>query len=110
MSLKVSSLTTCFSGWLLLAASFALTRVFATDKWSVVIPLTVHLFAYLTFATALVLSVLWMVWLGRWQEDFGVAIINALLALGPLVWLLWSYTHQSKGFSQFLLHLMWTGR
>lgn len=109
MSLKLSSLLTCLGGWLILAGSLLLTRYVPTDKWSVVIPLTAHLFGYMMLAASVVLSVLWMVYLGRWQEDFGVAILTFFLAGAPVAWLAWTFTHQSKGFTQFALRLMWTG-
>jgi hypothetical protein len=110
MTLKGWSLSTCLTGWLLLALSFVLTRVFETDQWSVVVPLTVHLFAYLVLAAAAVLSVLWMLALARWQEDMAVAIINLLLASAPVVYLIWTYSRQDRPLTKFVLYLMWTGQ
>lgn len=110
MTLKAWSLSTSLAGWLTLGLSFVLTRVFDTGGWQVVIPLTVHLFGYLVLGSALVLSLLWMIWLGRWQEDMGVALINCLLAGGPVVVFLWSYFHQNSDFNRYVFGLMWTGQ
>ena len=110
MSWRAWSLSTTLLGWLILAASFALTRFFPTDQWEVVIPLTTHLFGYLVLAAACLLSFLWIVSLGRWQEDMLVALINLALAGSPLAIFLWSYLHQGRGFGKFVLFLMWTGK
>lgn len=109
MTLKGWSLATCLAGWLVLALSFLLTRFFDTDEWSVIVPLTVHLFGYLVCAAAAVLSLLWITWLGRWQEDMAVAILNLCLALAPVVYLLWSFMNQERSVTKFVLFLMWTG-
>lgn len=109
MNLKVASLATCLAGWLLLTLSFLLTRVLETDSWKVVVPLTVHLFAYLTMLAAALMSGLWMVALGRWQEDMGVAGINLLLSGLPVVYLVVTYVQSGKPFTRFIFSLMWTG-
>ena len=109
MSLKGWSLATCFFGWFCLATSFLLTRVFHTDQWSVVIPLTVQLFSFLVLAWAIVVNVLWMIWLARWQEDMAIALINLFLAAGPVFYIVYSYMNQSKSLTKFVLNLMWTG-
>ena len=110
MNLKVWSLVTCLAGWLTLALSYALTRVFHTDQWAVVIPLTVHLFGFLVLGAAIVLTILWMIWMARWQEDMAVAMINLLLCGGPVVALLWSFMQQQHSVTKFVLALMWTGK
>ncbi len=110
MSWRAWSLTSTLLGWLVLAASFLLTKAFSTDQWEVLIPLTVHLFGFLVLAAACLLSLLWMVSLGRWQEDMLVALINLALALGPLGILVWSFSQQNRPFGKFLFYLMWTGK
>jgi uncharacterized membrane protein len=110
MSLKAWSLVTCLAGWLTLALSLVLTRFFETDGWQVVIPLTVHLFAYMVLAAAAVLTLLWALWMSRWQEDMAVALINLLLCATPVLVVLWNYWHQHKTLTKFVLALMWTGK
>lgn len=110
MTLKAASLATCLAGWILLAASFLLTRVFETDRAVVVIPLTVHLFGYLVLLAAAALSILWMSWLGKWQEDMAVAFINFLLCAAPVAYLVYSFMSQERPLTQFVLFLMWTGQ
>lgn len=110
MSLKVWSLAICLAGWLTLGASFLLARVVHTDNWQVVIPLTAHLFAYMVLGAAATVTILWMIWMARWQEDMGVALINLLLSATPVVLLVWTYMHQSKSLTKFAFALMWTGK
>jgi hypothetical protein len=109
LTLKGWSLATCALGWLCLAASYLLTRIFHTDQWLVVIPLTVHLFSFLVFAWAMVVTVLWMVWLAKWQEEMAIALINLFLAGMPVAYILWAFLSQPKSLSKFVLGLMWTG-
>jgi len=109
MSLKAWSLSTCLAGWITLAASLVLTRVFETDNWQIVIPLTVHLFAYMVLAWAALLTALWMLWMARWQEDMAVALINLGLCGVPVLFFIWSYLGQQKSLTKFVLTLMWTG-
>lgn len=97
-------------GWICLAVSFGLTKAFQTDQWSVVIPLTVHLFSFLVFGWALVLTALWMVWLGKWQEDMAIAAINLFLAGAPVIYIVSAYLSQGKSLTKFVLGLMWTGQ
>lgn len=110
MSLKAWSLLTCLAGWFTLALSLVLTRFLHTDGWQVVIPLTVHLFAYMVLAAAAVLTLLWALWMSRWQEDMAVAMINLLLCATPVLLLTWNFFHQQKSLTKFALALMWTGK
>ncbi len=110
MSLKGWALGTCMFGWICLAASFGLTKAFDTSGVLVVIPLTVHLFSFLVFGWAVVVTVLWMVWLGKWQEDMAIAAINLFLAGAPVLYFVWAYMSQSKSLTKFVLNLMWTGQ
>lgn len=110
MSLRGWSLVTAASGGLLLMASHFLTRVIATDQWSVVIPLTVFLFAHLVLGAAVVVCLLWCLWLGRWQRDTAVALLVGLVAAAPVVKLAWNYFHQTRPLTKFVLMLMWTGK
>ena len=110
MSLKAWSLLTCMAGWLTLALSFVLTRFVHTDGWQVVIPLTVHLFGYMVLGAAAVVTSLWIIWMARWQEDMGVALINLMLCSTPVAMILWNFYHQQKSLSKFVFALMWTGK
>jgi hypothetical protein len=110
LGLKGWALATCMFGWICLAVSFGLTRVFHTDQWMVVVPLTIHLFSFLVFGWAMVVTVLWMVWLGKWQEDMAIATINLFLAGAPVLYIVWAYMSQNKSLTRFVLSLMWTGQ
>ena len=110
MTLRGWSLATAVSGGLLLVASHLLTKVVATDQWSVVIPLTVYLFAHLVLAAAVILCLLWCLWLGRWQRDTGIALLVGLLAATPVSIFMWNYFHQTRPLTKFVLMLMWTGK
>ena len=97
-------------GWICLAISFGLTKVFHTDQWMVVVPLTIHLFSFLVFGWALVVTALWMVWLGKWQEDMAVAAINLFLAGAPVIYIVTAYMTQKNSLTRFVLGVMWTGQ